>query len=57
MLRILLSIERRRPDGRDGARGAVVEIDRLLGRLDPTGTDPEPLLADARAIVGREASR
>ena len=56
-LRILLSIERSRPDGRDGARGAVVEIDRLLGRLDPTGTDPEPLLADARAIVGREASR
>ena len=56
-LRVLLSIERRRPEGRNGARGAVVEIDRLLRRLDPASSDPEPLLADARAVVQRGAPR
>jgi tetratricopeptide (TPR) repeat protein len=52
----LLSIARDDDDG-DGARGTVAEIDALLARLDPTGADPEPLLAAARAVVERGTPR
>lgn len=55
-LSALLAIERcaRRSDG---ARSTLDEIDRLLARLDPTGSDPEPLLAQARAVLARETTR
>jgi hypothetical protein len=33
------------------------EIDRLLAELDPGGSDPEPLLAQARAARRSVASR
>jgi class 3 adenylate cyclase/tetratricopeptide (TPR) repeat protein len=49
-LRALVSIERRHRDYGSG-RTTTQEIDRLLGRLDPLGQDPEPLLVDARACA------
>ena len=55
-LRALLSIERRHRDGCNSP-STVGEIDRLLGRLDQSGCDPEPVLVEARAVAVREASR
>jgi tetratricopeptide (TPR) repeat protein len=55
-LSALLAIERRSRES-DGTRSTLDEIDRLLVRLDPTGGDPEPLLAQARAVIARETSR
>jgi len=55
-LSALLAIERCSRDTGDG-RSTLDEIDRLLARLDPTGSDPEPLLARARAVMDREAAR
>lgn len=52
-LRALVSIERRHR-GSAGGRSVAQEVDRLLGRLDPLGQDPEPLLAEARALRDRE---
>jgi class 3 adenylate cyclase/tetratricopeptide (TPR) repeat protein len=54
-LSALLAVERRAQRS-PNARSARDDIDRLLGRLDPAGADPEPLLADARAVVARGTS-
>ena len=55
-LRTLLSIQRHHSD-HGNARTTIHEIDRLLGRLDPIGEDPERLLVQARTLVGRETSQ
>jgi class 3 adenylate cyclase/tetratricopeptide (TPR) repeat protein/energy-coupling factor transporter ATP-binding protein EcfA2 len=55
-LSALLAIERHAGDA-GGAGSARDEIDRLLARLDPTGSDTEPLLARARAVLEREPSQ
>jgi adenylate cyclase len=52
-LRALVSIERRHHDCGIG-RTMTHEIDLLLGRLDPLGQDPEPLLLEARGLRDRE---
>ncbi len=55
-LSALLAIERRaRSSG--GVRSTLDEIDRALARLDPSGSDPEPLLARARAVLARETTQ
>jgi tetratricopeptide (TPR) repeat protein len=51
-LRALLSIERRHRD-QDDVQSTVDEIGLLLGRLDPRGQDPEPLLIHARELIER----
>jgi hypothetical protein len=48
-LRALIAIEQRHRTCGDG-RSTIADIRALLTELDPTGSDPEPLLALARAL-------
>jgi adenylate cyclase len=48
-LRALISIEQRHRSCGDG-RSTIADIRALLAELDPSGCDPEPLLAEARAL-------
>jgi len=45
----LMAIEHRHRVCED-CRSTLVDVQALLSELDPTGSDPEPLLVEARSL-------